>query len=205
MPAPPADPARFARALAAIDAANAEDPTRPVIRGVARPKELAHGEMVSAWVDRLRPDAPEALRLAARAHHLRRWRIPRSTYAPGREAYLRWRRDLHTFHAAEAAAILRDAGYDADTIARVEAIIRKERLATDPDVQSLEDGLALVFLETQLDAVDATVADETKMVRILRRTLRKMTPAGRAAAREIPLSARGQALLHAALADGPDA
>ena len=43
-----------------------------------RPKEQAHAEMMSEWVARLDPDADEAQLLAARAHHLRRWAIPRA-------------------------------------------------------------------------------------------------------------------------------
>ena len=35
----------------------------------------------------------ETLLLAARAHHLRRWELPRDSYPVGRAGYLRWRRD----------------------------------------------------------------------------------------------------------------
>src|SRR5437763_1628367 len=109
---------RFDRAIAAIDAANADDPNRITVAGEERPKELAHAELVTAWVERLRPDAGEALLLAARAHHLRRWAIPRDSYPEGRKGYLRWRRDLEDRHAVEAGEILRDAGYDAATVDR---------------------------------------------------------------------------------------
>ncbi|MBV8560865.1 MAG: DUF4202 family protein, partial [Acidimicrobiia bacterium] len=64
------DEARFDRSIAAIDAANAEDPVRVTVAGEERPKELAHAELATAWVTRLRPDASEELLLAARAHHL---------------------------------------------------------------------------------------------------------------------------------------
>ena len=75
---------RFAAAIAAIDQANADDPNRLVVDGVARPKEQAHAEMMTAWVRRLDPDADEAQLLAARAHHLRRWTLPRTDYPDGR-------------------------------------------------------------------------------------------------------------------------
>jgi hypothetical protein len=80
---------RFDKAIAAIDAANADDPNTIVVKGTKRPKELAHAEMVSKWVRRLRPGASDELRLAARAHHLRRWVTPRSSFPPGRSEYLR--------------------------------------------------------------------------------------------------------------------
>ena len=95
--------ARFDRAIAAIDAANAESPT-----GV----ELDHAVRVTDWVRRLRPDASEALLLAARAHHIRRWTVPRDSYPDGRSGYLRWRRDLHEVHAREVATILEAEGYE---------------------------------------------------------------------------------------------
>ena len=74
---------RFAAAIAAIDRANAADPNRLVVDGVSRPKEQAHAELMTAWVQRLDPGADEAQLLAARAHHLRRWELPRRTYPAG--------------------------------------------------------------------------------------------------------------------------
>ncbi|MDA1062220.1 MAG: DUF4202 family protein, partial [Chloroflexi bacterium] len=116
-PTPPGD--RFERAIAAIDAANADDPQRIAVDGVPQPKELTHARMLGEWVRRLDPAPSEALLLAAHAHHVRRWTVPRDSYPAGREAYLRWRRDLHAFHAEQAARLLRDAGYDEPTIERV--------------------------------------------------------------------------------------
>ncbi|MDZ4826688.1 MAG: DUF4202 domain-containing protein, partial [Actinomycetota bacterium] len=151
---------RLAAALAAVDAANAEDTNEVTVRGRSGPKELLHAELVTEWVTRLKPDASEPLLLAARAHHLRRWTVPRSSHPPGRVGYLRWRRLLHTQHATELGAILRDAGYDDATIERAQVIVRKEGLGTDPEVQALEDALCLVFLETQLTDLAARLDDE---------------------------------------------
>lgn len=170
----PADPDRFARAVAAIDAANADDPHRIVVRDAERPKELAHAELVTEWVHRLRPDASEALRLAARAHHVRRWEIPRDSYPEGRTGYLKWRRALHELHARVVGEILTDTGYGADTVGRVQAIVRKRDLVRDPEVQALEDALCLVFLETQFDALAGRL-DPGKMDDVVRKTLAKMS------------------------------
>jgi hypothetical protein len=193
--------ARLKAALAAIDAANAHDPTTIVVRGQRRPKELAHAELVTDWIRRLDPDAQDAQLLAGRASHLRRWTTPRQAFPEGRVGYRRWRTEAKARHAEEVAALLAGAGYPGDVIARVQAIIRKEGLGTDPAVQVHEDALCLVFLETQLDEVAEGVGDD-KAVEILARTAAKMSPAGLEAAASLALSARGTALWQRALA-GP--
>lgn len=190
---------RFRTAIQRIDAANADDPTIVTIRGESGPKELLHGRLVYGWVEHLTAEASEALLLAARAHHLRRWTLPRSAYPAGRRPYLQWRTRLHEIHAEEVAAILAACSYDAETIARVQAIVRKQRLQTDPEVQTLEDALALAFLETQLDDTIAKVSDDEKMAEIIRKTWLKMTPAGQRAALTVPMSPRGLALVQHAL------
>src|SRR5690606_7752304 len=114
---------------------------RLVVDGVERAKELVHAEAMTAWVLRLSPDADEAQLLAARAHHLRRWAVPRSSYPEGRAGYLRWRADQKRRHAEEVAVLLRAAGYDESVVERVGAIVRKEGLAHDPAVQAHEDAL----------------------------------------------------------------
>ena len=192
------DPGRFERAVAAIDAANAGDPARIVVRGAERPKELAHAELVSEWVGRLRPDASEELLLAARAHHVRRWAIPRDSYPDGRSGYLRWRRALHDLHAGIAGEILEQAGYESAAVERVQAIVRKRDLAHDPDVQALEDALCLVFLETQFDAL-ADRLDVEKMDDVVRKTLVKMSDDGKRLALELDLGDEERAALDRAL------
>jgi hypothetical protein len=184
----------------AIDAANADDPNRIEVRGVTLPKEQAHAAMVSEWVKRLRPDAPEALLLAAHAHHIRRWMIPRDSYPPGRQGYLDWRRKLHEFHAAELRRILVEEGYDEATIALAESMVRKRHLHTDPNVQSLEDALCLVFLETQLDEI-ASRLDEAKVIDVVRKTLRKMSARAISEVASLPLSGRARELLAIAAGD----
>jgi hypothetical protein len=193
-----ADPSsRFESALEAIDAANAEDPNTLVVDGVERPKEQAHAELMTAWVQRLDADADELQLLAARAHHLRRWSVPRSSYPEGRQGYLRWRTNLKRQHADEVADILMRCGYEPDEIDRVRQIIRKERLRTDPAVQTHEDALCLVFLETQLENV-ATQLGEEHVVEVLRKTMAKMTPRGRDVALGLELPRPQRALIERA-------
>ena len=190
---------RLAAALAAIDAANTADTNRITIRGVEQPKELGHAALVTEWVQRLTPEPSEALLLAARAHHLRRWTIPRASYPLGRSGYLRWRKELHEQHARDVADILAGVGYDDTEIARVQDLVRKHRLGKDPEVQVLEDALCLVFVETQFHDLAARTDDE-KMVDVVAKTLKKMSPAAIKLAVELELSPEDSALLARAAA-----
>lgn len=190
---------RFHAALAAFDAANAEDPNQRVVDGGPRPRELVDAERLSAWVERLEPDAPETLRLAARCQHLRRWTIPRSDYPEGRIGYLQWRTALGRFHADEAARVLERTGYDADVIAEVRRINTKQGLRSDPLVQTMEDALCLVFLEHELAAFSAR-HEADKVVNILQKTWKKMSPKAKELALGLDLPAEAKTRVAQALA-----
>ncbi|MEM9073606.1 MAG: DUF4202 domain-containing protein [Myxococcota bacterium] len=177
---------RFEQAIARFDAANAEDPHHEIVDGDEVPKELIYGKRMSEALADFAPEASEALRLAVRAQHLQRWKIPRSDYPMGRVGYLRWRKELKDLHAELAGAILKDVGYDDDTVERVGVLLRKKGLKTDPEVQLLEDVVCLVFLRFYLDAFAADHED-SKVVDILRKTWGKMSEAGRAAALRLDL------------------
>ena len=175
---------RFDYAIARFDAANAEDLNEEIVDGRAYPKELVYAERMTVMLARFAPDASEVLRLAARCQHTQRWKIPRGDYAMDRIGYLQWRKRLNKFHAQVAGAILSAAGYGEATIARVDALLKKEALKSDPDAQALEDVVALVFLESYLAGFVAAHAqyDPDKFADILVKTAKKMSPRGRAAA-----------------------
>ena len=192
---------RFALAISRIDAANGDDPTTLSAGNVSRPKELVHADMLTRWVGQLRPFASDELLLAARGHHIRRWLHPRSEYPDGREGYLRWRTTLYRFHAEQVGAILLDCGYDEKTVDRVRELVGKRALRREPEAQALEDGLCLVFMETQFQQLNDRVADE-KMIEVLRKTWRKMSPSGREFALSLQLPAHQRQLVEFALAVG---
>ena len=194
-----ADPARLRAAFARFDAANAEDPNREEVAGAQQPRELVYAQRMTETLARFAPDASEAVRLAARCQHIRRWTAPRDTYPDGRDGYRRWRTDLARFHAVTAGAILREVGYGDDTVARVGALLRKERLKADPEVQLLEDVACLVFMEHYLPAF-ARQHDAEKLAGILRKTWRKMSPRGQAAALKLDLEPGLQQLVARAAA-----
>ena len=188
------------QAIAAIDTANADDPHR--VDG--EPMALVQGRLAGGWVVRLDTGASAALRLAARAHHLRRWVVPRASYPEGRAGYLRWRRDQKQRHATELREILERAGVDAAIVDRATAIVAKVGLGTDPEVQVFEDAVCLTFLETQFDET-ADRLDPDVMVDVIAKTLAKMSEPGKAAAATIELDSRGRELLARATAQHPPA
>lgn len=198
-----ADPTRFQAALARLDAVHAEDPSREVVEGREVPCELLYAERMTRWLARLDPDASEALRLAVRAQHLRRWAIPRDRYPMDRHGYLRWRTELARSHAETAGAILRETGYDEETIRRVQALLRKQGLQSNPETQALEDAACLVFLEHEFSPF-AKKHDEAKLIAILQKTWRKMSPRAHAAALALPFSPTDRALIDRALSGSRD-
>lgn len=192
------DASKLERAFARFDAVNAQDPNREEYEGEIQGKELVWAKRITRWLERLEPDASEPLRLAARCQHIRRWEIPRDRYPKTRAGYRRWRSDLAKFHARIAGEILREVGYDDETIRRVESLVRKENLASDPEAQLLEDVICIVFLEDYFDRF-AEEHDEGKLVNILRKTWRKMSPRGHEIAKRLDLSERAKTLLARAL------
>jgi len=183
-------------ALTAIDAVHAEDPERDAD---GRAKELVYAERMSAWLERLVPQASEELRLAVRCQHLRRWAISRSSYPEGKVGYLRWRKDESLAHAALAGEILKHAGYDGQAVKRVQSLVKKERIKHDVEAQALEDVTCLVFLEHELAPFAAKHPDE-KVIDILRKTWPKMSAQGQREALALPLPAPLRALVEKALA-----
>ncbi len=183
--------------IADFDAQNARDPRSLIVGGVARPQELVDAERLAVWITRLALDASTPLRLAAHCQHLRRWETPRSSYPDDRAGYLKWRAALQVRHAELAAETLRAHGWDAATIEAVRCIVEKRR---GPDTQHMEDALCLAFLEHEAEEF-AGKHDADKVVRVLRKTWRKMSPAAKQAALGLALSPPVAALVSRAVGD----
>jgi Domain of unknown function (DUF4202) len=190
---------RISVALQAIDAANALDPTIVTVRGAPQPLALVHGQLAAEWVRTLQPDGDPLLQVAARAHHLRRWELPRAQYPEGKAGYLRWKRDQRQRHAADVAELLTPLGFTPDEIAAVQRWIRRDALSTDVGSQAVEDAACLVFIETQLADV-AGKLDRAHLIDVIRKTAKKMSPAALDAVGGIPLGEAEQQLLADALA-----
>lgn len=186
-------------ALAAIDACNAKDPRQAQDeQGNPLPYELLYSQRMSNTLQGFVPEADESLQLAARAQHIERWILPREDYPMDREGYLAWRNALKQHHASRVRELLAEAGYDEQVQQRVASLILKEKFKTDQQAQQLEDVVCLVFLRYYL-ADFVSKHDEAKLCDIIRKTWRKMSAEGQAAALQLPFTPEQQILLGKAL------
>lgn len=189
----------FTKTLAAIDAANAQDPNQELANGEMRPKELIYGERMSARLHAFAPKASEHLQIAARGQHIERWRSPRSDYPEGRSGYKRWRAELGLFHAKRVGELMQESGYGDADIERVQYLVQKRGLRKDPETQCLEDVICLVFIEYYLMNF-ANKHSESKIIDIIQKTWNKMSKDGHQAALQLSISDETSALIGKALA-----
>lgn len=176
--------------LAAIDAANAADPAREA----GQPAALLYGRRMSEVLEGFAPNASDHLRIACRGQHIERWTRPRAAWPEGRTGYLRWRTELKAFHAERVSGLMAEAGWPGGDRARVERLVRKEGLKRDPEAQALEDVACLVFIRWYFAPFAETQGPE-KIIEIVAKTGRKMSPEGRAAALALGLPAHLAAAL----------
>jgi protein-tyrosine-phosphatase len=189
-PAPPAvmhmpTPDIIDHARAALDAAHAAEPMLPT----GKPSELAYAGHVEQWVERLVERPSLALRLAARAQHLERWAIPRSTFPMDKPGYFAWRKAVHKRQGERATEILAASGMDAVIADRVGVLVAKAAPKGDAEAQALEDAACLTFIATELADFAHHHPDYTrdKFIDIIRKTWRKMSPRGHQLALTISL------------------
>lgn len=191
---------KLLEAFKLFDAANAEDPNKEVVEGKEYAKELLYAQRMTDILNQFEPNASEALQLTARCQHICRWEIPRDSYEMNRVGYLKWRQELKKFHAEKASAILKKVGYNEETIERVNFLLLKKQLKKDEETQTLEDVICLVFLKYYYEPF-LIKHDDDKIISILQKTWKKMSPKGHDAALKLSFSKKGLALVSKALSD----
>ena len=189
---------KLSAAFGQFDAYNQKDPHAFTWEGKSYPQEYFLAIKLYDWVKQLQPDASEELLLASRSQHIGRWEIPRNTYPDGREAYLKWRKDLALHHAEKATVMMEDAGYTPEQIARVRQILLKQKIKVDPDVQTMENALCLVFLQFQYEDFHPKY-EADKVINILKKSLLKMDAHGHQFALTLPYSDQGLHYIQEAL------
>lgn len=191
---------RFKMTISDFDAVNAADPHKELVNEKPIAKELIYGIRMSEMLMETYPDSNELLRLAARSQHIKRWAIPREDYPMDRKGYLLWRTRLKQFHGELAGEIMERNGYSTAEIKKVEDLLNKKRLKTDPDTQALEDVICLVFLKYYFqDFISKHEDEESKLVGILQKTWNKMSDKGKEKALSMSHSPKAKRLLDQAL------
>jgi hypothetical protein len=192
---------RYQAVIAAIDAANADDPRTIEIGGAQRPYEAVYSERMQRRLETMYPDASEALRIAARGQHIRRFDIARSRYPEGRDGYNEWRRTCREHHAELLHDIMSRHGYDSQDIEHVAKLVKKEQIKKDKESQALENVVDVVFLEHYFDEFYGKYShyDDAKIIDIIGKTLRKMSPKGHQAALALDMPDRTRKLVLAAV------
>jgi len=185
---------KFAKAISAFDAYNSKDPNVEKFEGKTFPKEILYAQRMSDRLAHFAPDAKESIKLAARSQHIGRWEIARANYPMDKKGYLIWRNEEKIHQSKVAEGILTECGYDAETISRVKSLLLKKELRTNADTQLLEDVVCLVFIEYYLEDF-ASKHESEKVIDIIRKTAKKMSPAAVKAVSQLNLSGAMQSLL----------
>lgn len=167
--------------LSAIDSINKTDPNITIMNGSSLPKELVYGQYMSECLNQYWPNSSENLQIAVRAQHVKRWHLKRTEFAEGKQGYLTWRKELGKFHAQTAKNIMLENQYSEEDAEKTACIIRKEKLKSNTESQTLEDVACLVFLQYYFDEFAAKYTEknnEAKIIRIVQLTWRKMSDKG---------------------------
>ena len=167
---------RLRRIYSLIDEINSQDPRDP-------PIELEYGKRMTRVLERYDPNAQDTVKIACRAQHIARWRIPRTNFPEGKVGYLNWRKSLYALHSEIIRNLLDKAGgFSSEEITKIGELVGKEwdfKNENDPDAHAVEDVAALVFLEFYFPAFTDKLNQKDKIVDIVRKTWRKMSEKGK--------------------------
>ena len=181
-----------------IDNVNSEDPNKVIINDQTQAKELIYGQQMTACLEKYWPQANELLQIAVRAQHIKRWHLKRDEFEMGKKGYFSWRIALGKFHAQLTQDLMLENEYSLIEAEQTAAIIRKEKLKTNSDSQTLEDVACLVFLQHYFDEF-AVKHSEEKIIRILQKTWGKMSEKGQSIALTLTLPIHLSQLVEKAL------
>jgi len=194
---------RLTAVLCAIDKINNEDPNQTIVDGNKQANELLYGQYMTACLEQYFPQANELLQIAVRAQHIKRWHLKRTEFEAGKAGYYQWRIEQGKFHAQLTKSLMLENAYDENEAEATACILRKEKLKSNIDTQTLEDVACLVFLQYYFDAFAAKYTEkdnEAKIIRIVQKTWGKMSERGHEIALSLTLPAHLAVLVNKALA-----
>jgi hypothetical protein len=172
-----------------IDQINHRDPRMEAVDGEKVPKEWIYGIRMTHWLEKMNPDANDAVKIASRGQHIARWEIPRTQYPQGKAGYYQWRTSLYRFHGEKLAELMIEFDYPLELVQQVRHILLKKDMKTNPDTQCVEDVAALVFLSHYLEHfVQREDMTSEKLIPIIQKTWAKMSEPARRMAKNIPFN-----------------
>lgn len=197
-------PTLLSKTLLAIDDINKQDPNKITIDDLngdksLQFKELIYGQQMTACLEQYWSNNDEILQIAVRAQHIKRWHLPRSEFPQNKAGYYQWRIALGKFHAELTQQLMLEHGYSDEMATNTASILRKENLKTSHHTQTLEDVACLVFLQHYFGDF-ASKHNEKKIIRILQKTWKKMSPKGQKIALTFNLPQQLAKLVEKALA-----
>jgi len=190
---------KISNILDKIDEINAQDPNIEESEGQSYPKEILYSQRMTDMLHDYVTNPSDALQIAARGQHIKRWSIPRSDYPMDRKGYLKWRTQLKIFHGELVAEILKSEGCSESFIKEVVELITKKNLKKDSQAKALEDVICLVFLKYYFKGF-AAKSSHDKLIDIVQKTWGKMTEAGHEAALKLPFEEKELSIIKEALA-----
>lgn len=137
---------RLKKIFEVIDRENNQDPNIEIYKNEEYKKEYLYGLRMSEQLKEFNPITSEILKIACRAHHIRRWDIKRDAYAEGKIGNQKWRKDQIQHHADVTGNLMTDHGYSNQEIESLKKILLRKN-PTHPDSQCLEDVASLVFFK----------------------------------------------------------
>ncbi len=195
---------RLTTVLTAIDKINSEDPNQTIVDGNSQPNELLYGQYMTTCLTQYFPESNELLQIAVRAQHIQRWQLKRTEFETGKAGYYQWRIAQGKLHAQLTKSLMLENGFDENEAETTACLLRKEKLKTNTDTQTLEDVACLVFLQYYFDAFAAKYTEkdnEAKIIRIVKMTWGKMSERGHEIALSLTLPDHLAKLVGKALAE----
>lgn len=165
---------RLNNVIGHLHAAHQQDPNMESWEEGVYPAEWLYIQRITERLEIFEPNASNELVVAAHCQHLCRWEIDRKTFPEGRAGYYQWRNYLSEYQAMKAREIILEAGFEPDFADCVKKIVKKENIFSDPEAQTLEDVVCLVFLEYYLDEFMRDKSEES-MATIILKTWNKMS------------------------------
>jgi len=147
--------------------------------------DLAHAQGVLDWVLKMKPDADDAMKIAAFGHDIERGVLmekrPNSKDYPSYEEYKIW-------HATRCAQIMEETlnklGCEKDFVARVKYLVQNHEVGGDSETDVIKDADSISFLIDNLDyyLLHKGVKDTRAKVEYM---YNRMTDAGKKIAKEL--------------------